>query len=139
MASNNRMDLLEEARLAVLFQNARLAAPTALSASVALRLATLGGARALGLDQEVGSLEPGKSADLAAFPLRHLAPTLDPEVAAVFALAGEGASFVCVAGRPLLRDGDLLDEDHHVGARVQRTADALAEWLTGPGRHAVPA
>jgi 5-methylthioadenosine/S-adenosylhomocysteine deaminase len=138
MASNNRMDLLEEARLAALFQNTRLAAPTAVSAAVALTLATLGGARAVGLDQEIGSLEPGKSADLAAFPVRHLAPTLDPEVAAVFALAGQPASFVCVAGRALLRDGDLLVQDRDLDARVQRTADALAAWLAGPGRHTVP-
>lgn len=131
VASNDRMDLLEEARLASLLAGARDGCATALPAPAALELATLGGARALGLEREVGSLEPGKAADLAAFPLdlAHRAPVHDPAAAAVFALAGSPASFVAVAGRVLVRDGAPVHRDAGLRARVQHSADLLQAWL----------
>jgi cytosine/adenosine deaminase-related metal-dependent hydrolase len=131
VASNNRMDLLAEARAAVLFQRAARANHFALSARQALELATLGGARALGLDSEIGSLEPGKSADLAAFPLEACAqPVHDPEAAAVFALPGLPASLVTVAGRELVRDGTALAHDPAVAERVEATARAMRAWAS---------
>ncbi len=131
VASNNRMDLLDEARLAVLQQRSRTARHDAVTAAQALDLATRGGARALGLDADVGTLEPGKAADLAAFPLDPRAmPAHDPEAAAVFALHGTPAQLVTVAGRELVRDGRLLVADPGLPARVQRTGDRLQEWLT---------
>lgn len=129
VASNNRMDLLAEARLAALFQRARLKNVSEVSAPDALNLATLGGARAIGLDGEVGSLEVGKAADLAAFPLNALGPVHDPLAAAIFALPGTSASFVAVAGRELVRNGALLDEDPGLEQRVQGSAEALQRWL----------
>lgn len=131
VASNDRMDLLDEARLASLVAGARDECATALPAHRALELATLGGARALGLEREVGSIEPGKAADLAAFPLdlAHRAPVHDPTAAAVFAIAGTPASFVAVAGRVHVRRGVLVDEDASLHRRVQRSADLLQEWL----------
>ncbi|HSA57557.1 MAG TPA: amidohydrolase family protein, partial [Gemmatimonadaceae bacterium] len=110
VASNNRMDLLDEARLAVLMQRARTRRPDALSAAGALALATIGGARAIGLDAEIGSLEIGKSADLAAFPIDGLrtVPVYEPESTAVFALSGRAARLVTVAGEELVRDGALV-------------------------------
>ncbi len=134
VASNNRMDILEEARLAVLFQRARAGSFDALPAHQALELATLGGARAIGLDHRTGSLDVGKAADLAAFPLADATPTTDPEAAAVFALGGRNASFVAVAGKPLVVDGVLLDADPTLGARVQRLGDALVAWQRSPDR-----
>jgi 5-methylthioadenosine/S-adenosylhomocysteine deaminase len=131
VASNNRMDLLEEMRTALLVQRARLGAFDAVSQETALFLATLGGARALGLDREIGSLEPGKSADLAAFPLDGAAPVHDPVAAAVFALPGTKASFVAVAGRELVRDGALVSNDPSLENRVQAAADTLQLWLRG--------
>jgi 5-methylthioadenosine/S-adenosylhomocysteine deaminase len=130
VASNDRMDLLDEARLASLFAAAREQRENALPAHRALELATIGGARALGLDREIGTLERGKAADLAAFPLgaSHRMPHHDPHAAAVFALAGTPASFVAVAGRVRVRDGALVDGDATLAARVQRTADLLGEW-----------
>jgi cytosine/adenosine deaminase-related metal-dependent hydrolase len=139
VASNDRMDLLDEARQALLFAAARAGDVGALSSAKALELATLGGARALRLDREIGSLEPGKAADLAAFPLGALArgPTHDPVAAAVLALAGTRASFVAVAGRPLVRDGVLRDADSSLARRVQESADRLQAWLASPeGAHA---
>ena len=135
VASNNRMDILDEARLAVLMQRARLDSPTAVPAAAALELATLGGARALGLDDRVGSLEVGKEADLTAFSLRarRAVPVHDPAAAAVFALSGCEAKFVAVAGRVLLRDGRLVHEDQTLGARVQAAAERLAAWSRTSG------
>jgi cytosine/adenosine deaminase-related metal-dependent hydrolase len=134
VASNDRMDLLDEARQALLFATARSRDATALSAVKALELATLGGARALRLDGEVGSLEAGKAADLAAFPLYAAGrgPTHDPVAAAVLALAGTSASFVAVAGRALVRDGRLLDADPSLARRVQESANRLQAWRSSP-------
>lgn len=129
VASNNRMDILSEARSAVLAQRARLARHDALGAKSALFLATLGGARALGIDHDVGSLEPGKSADLAAFPLDGCAiPVHDPEAAAVFALPGATASLVTVAGRELVRDGRSVSLDPGLPGRIEEVACAMREW-----------
>ena len=134
VASNDRMDLLDEARQALLFATASTRDVGALSSAKALELATLGGARALRLDREIGSLEPGKAADLAAFPLGACArlPTHDPVVAAVLALAGTQASYVTVAGRPLVRDGVACDADSSLARRVQESADRLQAWLASP-------
>ena len=79
-ASNNDLDLLGETRTAALLAKAVAGSATALDAHRALRMATLNGARALGLDEEIGSLEIGKAADLVAFDLSRLAqqPIYDP-------------------------------------------------------------
>lgn len=129
VASNNRMDLLDEARLAILMQRARVRSHDALSAPEALDLATLGSARAIGLDGEVGSLDVGKSADLAAFPLHHArsAPVYDPSTALVFSAAGMSATFVAVAGQPLVRDSRLVGPAANPPA-LDGPARALAEW-----------
>jgi cytosine/adenosine deaminase-related metal-dependent hydrolase len=129
VASNNRMDILEEARLSVLLQRARHGSYAEVSAADAIELATLGGARAIGVDGEVGSLEVGKAADLAAFPIDGLDPVHDPVAAAIFALPGARASFVAVAGRERVRDGLLLEEDAGLEGRVQATAEVLQAWL----------
>lgn len=127
MASNNRMDLLEEARLAVFAQRARGGEFAAFPASRALEMATIGGARSLGLEPEVGSLEVGKAADLCAFPLDdlHAIPHDDPIATAVFALGGATARLVLVAGQPRVVDGRLLDEDLGLSTRVRATSEAL--------------
>jgi 5-methylthioadenosine/S-adenosylhomocysteine deaminase len=136
VASNNRMDILEEARLAALFQRARRGDPTAVPARQALELATIGGARALGLDREIGTLEEGKAADLAAFPLGdpRAMPLHDPEAALVFGLAGARATFVAVQGEVLVREGRLRREDAELPRRVQAAADALGAWLAADRR-----
>ena len=130
VASNDRMDLLDEARLASLFANANDATHDAVSATMVLDLATRGGARALGIDNETGSLDVGKSADFAAFPCPpHRAPVHDPIAALVLAMPGTRASFVAVAGRALVRRGALVQHDEGLAQRVQDTADRLQDWL----------
>ncbi len=107
VASNNRMDLLEEARTAQLLQRARQQCHDALPASVLLRMATLDGARALGLEQQIGTLEPGKSADLCAVSLAavHARPVHDVESALVHAARGTDVMLTIVQGRVLYRAG----------------------------------
>ena len=133
VASNNRMDLLDEARAALLAQRSRLGSFETPSAADVLELATLGSAAALGLEEAVGSLEEGKQADLAAFPLDGIGPTTDPTTAAVFSLGGVRATFVAVAGRTLVSGGQLTNRRPELAARMQELGDALADWLDAGG------
>lgn len=133
VASNNRMDLLEEGRVAILMQRARTGSHEALTAADALDLATIGGARALGLESEIGSLEVGKAADLAAFDLGPAAPVQDPASAAIFALGGRPAILVTVDGVPLVEDGEPRRADPGLRDRVQAVGDALREWVAEGG------
>jgi 5-methylthioadenosine/S-adenosylhomocysteine deaminase len=130
VASNNHMDLLGEARLAALMQRARAGTHDGITAARALELATLGGARALGMSDAIGSLERGKQADLAAFSLadERGTPALDPVTALIFALPGRRARLTVVAGRELVRDGALVHADASLAARVQAACDALRDW-----------
>jgi cytosine/adenosine deaminase-related metal-dependent hydrolase len=133
MASNNRMDMLDEARLALLGQRVRLGSSETPSPSDVLELATLGGARALGMGDLVGTLEVGKQADLAAFAFDGHHPIHDPAAAAVFAITGARARFAAVAGNVLLRDGRLTGARAGLQLRVEASADALATWLANAG------
>ena len=135
MASNNRMHMLEESRAAVLSLRNRMRSASELPASQALELATLGGARALGLDARIGSLEPGKDADMAAFPLGSGASAAehDPAAAAVWSLGNAVASLVTVQGTELVRDSRILSEDPACDERVEDTARALHQWKRDQG------
>lgn len=131
VASNDRMDLLGEARQATLFHSLRTGMPDALNAHDALTLATRGGAEALGLATRVGTLEIGKDADLAAFPLDHddAQPLFDPAVALVHALAGKvEATLVTVAGRELVVRGELTLRDETLPLRVGAWRERLQQW-----------
>jgi 5-methylthioadenosine/S-adenosylhomocysteine deaminase len=133
MASNNRMDILEEARFALLNQRARMDSWETPEAIDVLELATLGGARAIGVDGLVGSLEPGKQADLAAFSLEGAGPIQDPITAAIFSISGARARFVTVAGKPLMRDGVLVGRHPGLDQRMQTLAESLGDWLASGG------
>ena len=139
MASNNRMDILDEARLALLAQRARIRSFEVPEPVDVLELATVGGARAIGLESVVGTLEPGKQADLAAFSLDGIGPVHDPVAATIFTITGARARFVSVAGRVLLRDGSLVHPVAGLHDRMQSLADALAEWLARGGEMQGPA
>ena len=138
MASNNRMDILAEARLALLAQRTRIGSFESPAAMDVLELATIEGAKAIGIDHLVGTLEEGKQADLAAFAIDPLLPVQDPVNAAVFSLTGARARFVMVAGRPLVIDGALVSPRAGLGERISRLGDALADWLASGGEMQVP-
>jgi 5-methylthioadenosine/S-adenosylhomocysteine deaminase len=106
-ASNNDLNLLGEMRTAALLAKGFAGSALALPAAAALRMATLGGARALGLDREIGSIEAGKSADLVALDLRdaNTQPLYRPVSQLVYAAGRHQVRQVWVQGRQLIRDG----------------------------------
>ena len=112
-ASNNRLDLFQEMRTAALLAKATGDDAEAMPAGEALAAATLHGARALGLESAIGSLVPGKSADLCALALDslELAPCYDVVSHLVYAAGREHVSHVWVAGRARVVEGQLLDID----------------------------
>jgi len=127
-ASNNRLDMMSELRLAALLAKGASLDPGALPAPVALEAATLGGARALGLDKRIGSIETGKEADLAAFDLssEETQPTFDPVSQLVYAAGREHVTDVWVAGQPVVRTRQVVAEAQAGG--VARTAATVLAW-----------
>ncbi len=112
-ASNNDLDLLSEMRTAALIAKGSAGDASVLPAHTALRMATLNGARALGLDSEIGSLQIGKSADLAAIDLHTLEtlPLYDPISQIVYAAGRDQVTDVWVAGKQLLKQRQLTTMD----------------------------
>ena len=127
-ASNNRLDLLAEIRLAALLAKGVSGDATALPAWKALDMATLGAARALGLDSKIGSLRPGKFADLTAVRLDDIetSPCYDPLSHLVYAAGREQVSHVWVNGKLVLDDRQLTTIDtHEVVARATYWRDRI--------------
>ena len=129
-ASNNDLDLLGETRTAALLAKAVAGSATALNAHSALRMATLNGARALGLDTQTGSLELDKLADIVAFDLSGLAqqPIYDPVSQLIYTSGRDCVKHLWVGGKQLLEDGRLtrMDEGELIakarawGARIAK-------------------
>lgn len=113
VGSNNRLDLLEEARIASVLHRARVANCGVLGPADLLRMVTIDGARALGLEDRIGTLEPGKDADLCAVSLAapHVHPVHDPVAAVFHAARGCDVVLTAVQGRILYRHGQLSTLD----------------------------
>jgi 5-methylthioadenosine/S-adenosylhomocysteine deaminase len=111
-ASNNRLDMFQEMRLAALLAKAVAGDAEAMPAHDALRAATLGGAQAIGLGDRIGSITAGKAADLTAVALRgpELAPCYDAVSHLVYAAGREHVTHVWVAGEPRVSGGKLSNE-----------------------------
>jgi 5-methylthioadenosine/S-adenosylhomocysteine deaminase len=113
-ACNNRLDAFTEMRSMALLQKAMLG-PEALQANQALRIATIEGAKALGLESEIGSLEAGKQADVILVNLDtlHASPYSDPISAVVYSAQSSDVKSVIINGELLMKDRELLtlDED----------------------------
>jgi 5-methylthioadenosine/S-adenosylhomocysteine deaminase len=127
-ACNNRLDMFDEMRLAATLQAVRKA-PGALTARDALWMATREGARALGLEEEIGSLEPGKRADLIIVERDrpHLAPDRDPWSTLVYAARGTDVRLTMVDGEILVRDFVSTRHDAaEVAADARHAAAELA-------------
>lgn len=109
-ASNNNLDILEEARLAALVHKCASGNPTAISAQEALRLATIGGAEALGLQEQIGSLEVGKQADLLVLSedRPHLYPRHDVVSRIIYSARASDVDLVMVGGRIVVEQGKVV-------------------------------
>ncbi|MEQ9561534.1 MAG: TRZ/ATZ family hydrolase [Woeseiaceae bacterium] len=114
-ASNNALDMFDEMKIAALLAKAVEQDPAAIPAPVALRMATLGGAVALGMSDRIGSIEVGKWADLACIDLQHVRsqPLYDPLSQLVYAASSNQVSDVWIAGRHVVEGGKLTLVDVH--------------------------
>ena len=125
---NNRLDMFTEMRTAALLQKA-FHGPEALPAGRVLRMATIDGARALGLEREIGSLEAGKRADLIVVKLDQLHSTPHRDVVSTLVYSAQPADVMTtiIDGRVLMRDGELLTlKEAVVLEDANREASALA-------------
>ena len=127
-ASNNDLDMFEAMRFAALLHKVKTGDPRALPATTALEMATINGARALGLESAIGSLESGKRADLAIVSTANarLTPLYDPVSHLVYAARGDDVRTVMVNGRVLMRDRKMLTLDEPaILAEARKFADLV--------------
>jgi 5-methylthioadenosine/S-adenosylhomocysteine deaminase len=125
-ASNNDLDMFEAMRQASFLAKLHTMDPRALPARTTLEMATIEGARALGMDAEIGSLEPGKRADLIAVSMTaaRQTPMYDPLSHLVYVTRGDDVKTTIVNGRVLMRDRKMLTLDE---VEVLREARTMAE------------
>jgi 5-methylthioadenosine/S-adenosylhomocysteine deaminase len=129
-ASNNDLDLFSEMGSAAKVHKVFRKDPVACPAWQALMMAVAGGASALGLGNEIGSIEPGKKADLIALSLNqpHLTPIYDPVSHIVYTARGSDVRFVWVDGRQIVKDGrvltvnetEVISEAARIGNEIRR-------------------
>ena len=129
-ASNNDLDLLGEMRTAALLAKIETNDAAALPAFKALELATINGARALGMEHNLGSLEPGKMADIVAVDMSalRLQPIYNPLSQLVFNQLSDRVSHVWVGGKALLEEGQLKTLDPE---SIHARAKAWSDKITG--------
>jgi len=127
-ASNNHVDMLKDIKIAALAQKSLYADATALPAKKLLRMATIDGAKALGLDGEIGSVEVGKKADLILIDLNkpHLSPPADPWTTVAHSAMGSDVDTVIVDGRMLMQSRRLTElNEEEVIKEATRVAQEL--------------
>lgn len=127
-ASNNNLDLLLEMDTVAKLHKVNTLDPTVLNALTVLRMATIDGARALGLDRITGSLEPGKAADLIVIDTHkpHLTPMYNPVSHLVYAARGSDVAAVVIDGRVVMENGRLLTiDEQQVMANVNQIATRI--------------
>jgi 5-methylthioadenosine/S-adenosylhomocysteine deaminase len=124
-ASNNDLDMFGAMRAASFLQKVATSDPTAVSARTAIQMATIGGARALGMEKQIGSLEPGKRADviIVSMSTARQTPMYDPLSHLVYVTRGDDVQTTIVNGKVLMRDRKVLTLD---GAAVLRDAKRWA-------------
>jgi 5-methylthioadenosine/S-adenosylhomocysteine deaminase len=132
-ASNNQIDLFAEIDAAALIHKAVRLDPLAVPAVAALEMATIGGARALGLDHLIGSLAVGKRADVVVVDLDedNLIPLYNPLSHLAYAARGADVRTVVVDGQVVLEDGKLLTMDEPA---VRRQVRALGREIAARQR-----
>ena len=135
-ASNNDLDMFEAMRQAAFLHKLTSEDPRAIPAPVAIQMATIEGARAMGMEREIGSLEPGKRADLIVVSMTaaRQTPLYDPLSHLVYVTRGDDVQTTIVNGRILMRNRkvltlqreDVLSEARAFGARVRAAVNSRA-------------
>ena len=123
-ASNNNLDMFEEMDTAAKLHKLVREDPTAMPAKTVFRMATIGGAEALGMADRIGSLEAGKLADVVLIDTRkpELTPMYDVYSHLVYAIKGSHVTHVLVGGKLVVRDGDVVNVDE---SQVMKDANAF--------------
>lgn len=127
-ASNNTLDLLRDGQLAALLYKGVSGSPTCLPARQLGELLTIGGARVLGLGDRIGTLEPGKEADIIclATTAPHATPWYDPDSHLAYAARAADVQHVIVRGKVLMQDRELLTiDERETLAEARRVAARL--------------
>lgn len=127
-ASSNNHSLFQAMKFAALVQKGFARDATIITAEKVLEMATIDGARAVGLESQIGSIEPGKKADFVVIDYENafMTPIHDPVSAIVYSALGHEVTSVVIDGRFVLREGVMVNVDEHaVRRRAQRCADAL--------------
>jgi len=133
-ASNNNLDLFTEMDMAAKLHKIKNMDPTVLDAVTVLRMATIEGAKALGLGAVVGSLEPGKKADVIVVDTNkpHLTPMYNPYSHLVYSARGRDVCHCLINGRLVMEDRKLLTMDlDKILARAREKSLQVKEWIMG--------
>jgi cytosine/adenosine deaminase-related metal-dependent hydrolase len=139
---NNTNDLMQEMKLAGIIHKAKSYDPILVPAETVLEMATINGAKALGLEDSIGSIEVGKKADFVAVDMRkvHLQPYYNPVSAIVYSATGGDVKLVVVDGQVVVEDGELktMDEEeiwqegkkrgHEIAARAELADKVKGRW-----------
>jgi 5-methylthioadenosine/S-adenosylhomocysteine deaminase len=134
-ASNNNLDLFEEMDTTAKLHKVGAMDPTVLDAVTAVKMATLSGAKALGMAERIGSLEVGKKADVIVLDTHkpHLTPMYNPYSHLVYAAKGSDVSHSLINGKLVLEDRKLLSLDlEEVLGRAEEMSQKVLSWLAPP-------
>jgi 5-methylthioadenosine/S-adenosylhomocysteine deaminase len=127
-ASNNNLDLFKEMDTAAKLGKVGTLDPVNMGAATVLKMATVWGAKVLGLDKEIGTIEVGKKADIITIDLRkpHLVPLYNPVSTIVYSASGSDVKDVIVNGRVLMKDRTFTALDaEEVMAKVREISDKI--------------
>ena len=132
-ASNNNLDIFTEMDMAAKLHKIRTMDPTVLDSVTVLRMATIEGAKALGMGDITGSLEPGKKADIIILDLDkpHLTPMYNPYSHIVYSARGNDVSHSIINGQLVMEDRRLLNLDiEEIMERAREKAIKVREWVS---------
>jgi 5-methylthioadenosine/S-adenosylhomocysteine deaminase len=134
-ASNNNMDLFTEMDMAAKLHKVQTMDPTVMDALTVLKMATIEGAKALGMSHETGSLETGKKADVIVIDTNkpHLTPMYNPFSHLVYAARGQDVSHTIINGRLVMENRQLLTLDlEEIMARAMEKSLDVKKWVSNP-------
>jgi 5-methylthioadenosine/S-adenosylhomocysteine deaminase len=134
-ASNNNLDLFSEMDMAAKLHKVHTLDPTVMDALTVLEMATIQGAKALGMDAFIGSIEVGKKADVIVMDTRkpHLTPLYNPYSHLVYAAAGSDVTHSVIHGRLVMEDKKLLSIDlEKTMKKAKETSEKVKTWILPP-------